>query len=69
MRRGEILGLRWSDIDLKAGRLTVNQSLEWLGGKTTFKPPKTVGSREDNLPPCPNPGDAVGTSFQTSEDQ
>jgi integrase len=45
MRRGEILGLRWSDIDLKAARLTVNQSLERLGGKTAFKSPKTVGSR------------------------
>src|ERR1700720_4363549 len=45
MRRGEILGLRWSDIDLKAGKLTVNQSLERLGGKTAFKPPKTAGSR------------------------
>ncbi len=44
-RRGEILGLRWSDIDLKAGRLTVNQSLERLRGKTTLKPPKTAGSR------------------------
>jgi integrase len=45
MRRGEILGLRWSDVDLKAARLTVNQSLERLGGKTAFKPPKTAGSR------------------------
>jgi integrase len=45
IRRGELLGLRWSDIDLKAARLTVNQSLERLAGKTTFKPPKTAGSR------------------------
>jgi integrase len=45
MRRGEILGLRWSDIDLKASRLRVNQSLERLGGKTTLKSPKTAGSR------------------------
>jgi len=45
MRRGELLGLRWSDIDLKAARLTVNQSLERLSGKTTFKSPKTSGSR------------------------
>jgi integrase len=45
MRRGEILGLRWSDIDLKTARLTVNQSLQRLAGKTVFKPPKTAGSR------------------------
>jgi integrase len=45
MRRGELLGLRWSDVDLKAARLTVNQSLERLKGKTTFKSPKTFGSR------------------------
>lgn len=45
MRRGEILGLRWSDIDLVKAKLTVNQSLERLGGKTVFKSPKTVGSR------------------------
>ena len=31
--------------DVKAARLTVNQSLERLGGKTAFKPPKTAGSR------------------------
>jgi integrase len=42
MRRGEILGLRWSDINLKAARLTVNQSLE---AKGRFKSPKTSGSR------------------------
>jgi len=40
VRGGELL-----DIDLKAARLTVNQSLERLAGKTTFKPPKTTGSR------------------------
>jgi integrase len=45
MRRGELLGLRWTDLDLKAGRLTVNQSLERLQGKTVFKAPKTRQSR------------------------
>ena len=44
VRRGELLALRWSDIDLKAARLTANQSLERLAGKTTLKPPKTSGS-------------------------
>ena len=45
MRRGEILGLRWSDIDFKTGRLAVNQSLERVQGKSVLKPPKTPGSR------------------------
>jgi integrase len=45
MRRGELLALRWSDLDLKAARLTVNQSLEQIAGKITFKSPKTATSR------------------------
>lgn len=45
VRRGELLGLRWSDIDLNAGTLTVNQSLERIRGKVAFKPPKTTTSR------------------------
>jgi integrase len=45
MRRGELLGLRWQDIDFGAARLTVNQSLERIRGKTVFKSPKTKGSR------------------------
>jgi integrase len=45
IRRGELLGLRWSDIDLKASTLTVNQSLERVRGKFEFKAPKTRNSR------------------------
>jgi integrase len=48
MRRGELLGLRWSDIDLDGGLLTVNQALEQITkkrGGSTFKPPKNKGSR------------------------
>jgi integrase len=47
MRRGEIFGLRWSDIDLGRSQLTVNQSLEYVGKPpvATFKPPKTKASR------------------------
>ena len=45
LRRGELLGLRWSDLDFKAGTLTVNQSLERLKGKISFKAPKTKTSR------------------------
>jgi integrase len=45
LRRGELLGLRWSDLDVKAGTLTVNQSLERIEGKVNFKAPKTKMSR------------------------
>lgn len=45
MRRGEILGLRWRDVDLERGELRVAQVVELAGGKMAFKEPKTVGSR------------------------
>jgi integrase len=45
MRRGEILGLRWQDVDLKAGTLAVRQSLEETKAGLAFKEPKTPKSR------------------------
>ena len=42
MRRSEILGLRWRDLDLDGSTLTVNQVLHVLkGGKVIFQEPKT----------------------------
>jgi integrase len=40
LRRGELLGLRWQDLDLDAGRLTVKQSLVMLKGKAVIQAPK-----------------------------
>ena len=39
MRQGELLGLRWKDVDLEKGHLTISQTLSrrkafLLGGKT-----------------------------------
>lgn len=52
MRPGEALGLRWRDVDLKAGRVHVTQTLVRLGkdgapggGSWCFQPPKTAKSR------------------------
>jgi len=45
MRRGEVLGLRWSDIDFAAGSLAVRQTLQEAEGKRLFKSPKTPKSR------------------------
>jgi len=45
MRRGEVLGLRWSCVDMKAGRLQVNQSLTVVKDEFVWAPPKTARSR------------------------
>ncbi len=52
LRRGELLALRWSDVDLDARRLHVRRSLETHKGVTRTKPPKTARSaRTIALPP------------------
>jgi integrase len=45
LRRGEALGLRWSDVDLERRSLTVAQSLEQTRAGLAFKAPKTKRSR------------------------
>ncbi len=45
MRRGEALGLRWSDVDLDAGRLRVVPTIIQVGSKVTVGEPKTAGGR------------------------
>jgi integrase len=52
MRRGELLALRWRDVDLDGGKLRVEQSLEQTKvGGLRFKAPKTKhGRRTITLP-------------------
>ena len=45
LRRGELLGLRWSDVDFTAGTLTVRQTVQRAGGHLVFTEPKTDRSR------------------------
>jgi integrase len=45
LRQGEILGLRWTDIDLATATLTVQQSLQRVGGKLSVVDTKTDRSR------------------------
>ncbi len=53
MRRSELLALRWQDIDLIYGQLSVNRSLHQLkDGRFVFTQPKSVRSRRTiALPP------------------
>jgi integrase len=45
LRRGEAAGLRWSDLDLDAGTLTVSGQLQQLGGRLVAGPPKSDAGR------------------------
>lgn len=46
MRQGELLGLRWADIDWQAGTLAVRRCLQWQRGNgLVFTEPKTARSR------------------------
>jgi integrase len=45
MRQGELLGLRWSDVDPIAGTLTVRHALQWVDREARLVEPKTARSR------------------------
>ncbi|MGD9935201.1 MAG: tyrosine-type recombinase/integrase [Dehalococcoidia bacterium] len=45
MRRGEVLGLRWRDVDLDAGRAAVVQTVISVNSKVQFSTPKTARGR------------------------
>lgn len=51
LRRGEVCGLKWSDIDLNRGIMWVRRSIgEGDGGNTYIKEPKTGESRDVAIP-------------------
>ena len=45
LRRGEALGLRWEDVDLEAGRISVRRALIPNGGVVVVSEPKTARGR------------------------
>lgn len=45
MRRGEALGLRWSAVNLKTGRVQINRSLSVVDNVLSWDAPKTARSR------------------------
>jgi integrase len=45
LRQGEALGLRWQDVDLESGTLTVRVALERADGRFRLAEPKTKRSR------------------------
>lgn len=53
LRQGEVLALRWSDVDHDAGTLTIERSATYIRGEVTYGPPKSTRSIRDVplLPP------------------
>ena len=49
MRRGEVLGLRWADIDLDAARLSIRQALVAVGYEVIESTPKSHSARVVDL--------------------
>jgi len=46
MRQGELLGLKWEDVDLEARTIRIRRTLSTaMGGGISFNPPKTAKSR------------------------
>jgi integrase len=45
IRRGELLGLRWADVDLNEGRIAIRHALVMVDGKPAMAEPKTAKGR------------------------
>jgi integrase len=55
MRRGEVLAVRWRNVDLERATVRVVESLEQTkGGTLRFKAPKTERARAIISPPSPS---------------
>ncbi|MGH3904681.1 MAG: tyrosine-type recombinase/integrase [Pseudonocardiaceae bacterium] len=62
MRRGEVLGLRWCDVDFARGQLHIRQQLQRLGKALTQGPVKTAAGRRD-LPLIPMLREALARQY------
>jgi integrase len=58
LRRGELLGLRWQDVDTDAGRIAVRHTLVMVDGKPAMAEPKTAKGRR-SIALAPDVADAL----------
>jgi integrase len=77
LRRGEVLGLRWDDIDIPNRRLRIRQQLQRYDGQIQLGPVKTHAGQRDlpllnvvvaRLPPRPSGTGGSGLVFTTRFD-
>ena len=53
LRRGEVLGLQWKDIDFERGTLSVTKQVRYVKGELKIAPPKTKASNRSIILPPP----------------
>ena len=53
LRQSETLGLRWSDVNVDAGTMSIQRTLQRVNRAFTFFPPKTTRSRRTIAMPSP----------------
>ncbi len=63
MRQGELLALRWQDVDLKNGTLSVRRTLTRDGGRVIIGEPKTKKSRR-SISLTPRAVEALGAHLE-----
>lgn len=70
MRRGEVLGLRWQDIDLGAGTFSIRQQLQRIHGELRLCPVKTqAGNRALPVPSLAREALLIRANQQVSDRQ
>lgn len=67
LRQGEILGLRWQDIDLERGTLKVQRALQRIDGRSQLVDPKT--SRSQRTLPMPSLVHSALLQQRSSQDE
>jgi len=53
LRRGELLALRWDDLDLATGELRIERQVQRVKGELTVTQPKTMASSRSIILPAP----------------
>ncbi len=70
MRRGEVLGLRWEDVDLGAGTFCIRQQLQRVRGELRTGPVKTrAGNRDQPIPGLAREALLIRQQQQTADRQ
>jgi integrase len=69
MRRGEVAGLAWSDIDLAAAKLRVRATLGLVNGHPTWKPRPKTAAAERTMSLDPDTVDALRAHRRTQAEE